>query len=45
MSGVIIENISKFCFANGNKMQAFDTVNLVIDDGEFICVVGHRRFG
>jgi NitT/TauT family transport system ATP-binding protein len=45
MSGVIIENISKFYLANGNKIQALDTVNLVIDDGEFICVVGHSGCG
>lgn len=45
MAGVLIENISKFYFANGNRIQALDTVNLAIDDGEFICVVGHSGCG
>jgi NitT/TauT family transport system ATP-binding protein len=45
MSGVLIENVSKIYNANGQLTRALDSVNLSINDGEFVCVVGHSGCG
>jgi len=45
VSAVLIKNVSKSYFAEGRITLALDAVNLEIQDGEFVCVVGHSGCG